>query len=139
MIILDTNVISALMKATANPIVIHWLNGLPPQSVWTTSVTLFELQVGIERLPASRKRRSLEEQLARVLEDDIQDRLLAFDGPAARETALLAARRERLGRPVDFRDSMIAGIVISRRTEFATRNVRHFRDLDVRVIHPWAA
>jgi predicted nucleic acid-binding protein len=138
MIVLDTNVVSALMKAEANPLVVLWLDDLPPQSVWTTSVTMFELQVGIERLPASRKRRNLEQQLGRVVEDDIEDRVLTFDRLAADETALLVARRERLGRPIDLRDSMIAGIVIARRAEFATRNIRHFGDLGVTVIDPWA-
>ena len=139
MIILDTNILSALMKAEANPLVVRWLNDLPSQSIWTTSITIFELQVGIERLPASRKRSQLEEELERVLGDDIEDRVLVFDRPAAHETAALATRRERLGRPIDLRDSMIAGIVIARRAEFATRNVRHFRDLGVTVTNPWSA
>ncbi|MEA2877577.1 MAG: toxin FitB [Hyphomicrobiales bacterium] len=139
MIVLDTNVISALMKAEANPFIVDWLNRLPPQSVWTTTVTLFELQIGIERLRVSRRRHDLEQHLSRVLKDDIEERLLTFDRPAAEETAVLAARRERVGRPIDFRDSMIAGIVMSRRAELATRNVRHFADLDVPVIDPWTA
>ena len=139
MIILDTNVISALMKAAANPSIVRWLNFQPAQSVWTTSITIFELRVGIERLPVSRRRNTLEDELHHVLEEDIDDRILTFDRVAASETAVLSAKRERVGRPVDLRDSMIAGIVLSRRAEFATRNVRHFADLDVPVIDPWAA
>jgi len=137
MIILDTNVISALMKVEVNSLVVRWLNDQPRESVWTTSVTMFELQVGIERLPSSRRRSILEEQLARVLQEDIEDRVLTFDLPAANATAALSAQRERRGRPIDLRDAMIAGIAISRRAEFATRNVRHFADLDVPVIDPW--
>jgi predicted nucleic acid-binding protein len=138
MIVLDTNVISAMMKADTNPDVVRWLDALPLQSVWTTTITVFEVQVGIERLAASRRRRDLEERFSRVLQDDIEDRILVFDFQAANETASLAARREQAGEPADFRDNMIAGIVISRKAEFATRNVRHFRDLGIRVVDPWA-
>ena len=88
-------------------------------------------------LPASRRQRSLEESFTRVIGEDIQDRILAFDFAAARETAALAARREKRGEPVDLRDTMIAGIVISRRAQFATRNVRHFADLELSVVDPW--
>lgn len=139
MIVLDTNVISALMKAEANPLIVRWFNSLPPQSVWTTSITVFELQVGIERLSTSRRRTSLEEELARVLEDEIEGRILVFDTAAANRTAELSAHRERRGKPLDLRDSMIAGVVLARRAELATRNVRHFGDLDIPVIDPWAA
>ena len=138
MIVFDTNVISALMQADADPAVSRWLDRQPPESVWTTSITLYEVQAGIERLATGRRKLRLASEFARVLADDIQDRVLSFDATAALEAATLAVRRERRGEPVDFRDTMIAGIVISRRAELATRNVRHFRDLDVPIIDPWS-
>jgi hypothetical protein len=121
------------------PAVARWLDRNAPESVWTTSVTIFELRFGIERLPASRKRRDLEDQFGRVIHDDIQDRVLALDLAAAGEAAILSARGHSRGQPIETRDAMIAGIALSRRAELATRNVRHFRDLGLPVIDPWAA
>jgi toxin FitB len=138
-IILDTNVISALMTDEPEPTVSNWLDRCPPESIWTTAITVFELRLGIERLPTSRKRRELEDQFARLIQDDLQDRVLAFDSSAAHEAAALSARRQLRGTPVELRDTMIAGIVIARRAHLATRNTRHFGDLGVTVIDPWAA
>ena len=137
MIVLDTNVVSVLMTDRPDTSVARWLDRFPPESVWTTVVTTFELRVGIELLPFSRKRQRLEEQFSRFVQEDIQDRVLPLDTRAAHEAAILSARRRLHGRPIDARDAMIAGIVLSRRAEFATRNVRHFADLEVTVIDPW--
>ena len=139
MIILDTNVVSAMMRDALDPVVIRMLNKRDPESIWTTSVTLFEIRAGIERLVASRRRDELERAFRRAFEQTFQSRLLDFDADAAQSAAILSADREQRGESMDLRDTMIAGIVISRRAEFATRNVRHFRDLDMPVIDPWAA
>jgi predicted nucleic acid-binding protein len=138
-IILDTNVVSAMMLDPPEPAVVRLLDRRAPESIWTTSVTLFEIQDGIERLPPSRKRSQLEQRFQRALDQVFENRLLAFDGEAAYSAAKLSAGRKRRGTPVETRDTMIAGIVISRRAEFATRNVRHFRDLGLLVIDPWSA
>ena len=116
-----------------------WLDQNAPESVWTTSVTIFELRFGIERLPASRKRRDLENQFGRLIRDDMQDRVLALDAPAAEEAAILSALGHSRRQPIEARDAMIAGIALSRRAELATRNARHFRNLGLPVINPWAA
>jgi len=116
-----------------------WLDRNAPESVWTTSVTIFELRFGIERLPASRKRRDLEDQFGRVIHDDLQDRVLALDEAAAGEAAILSALGHSRGQPIETRDAMIAGIALSRHAELATRNVRHFRNLGLPVVDPWAA
>jgi len=137
-IILDTNVISALMVEEPEPVVASWLDRYPPESVWTTAVTVFELRLGIEILPHGRKRRALEEQFAHTLNDDLQGRVLAVDFDASHRAAALSARRRARGNPIDIRDTLIAGIAISRKAELATRNIRHFADLDLPVIDPWA-
>jgi toxin FitB len=136
-IILDTNVVSALMIEEPDPIVTRWLDRYPPESVWTTAVTIFELRLGIEVLPASRKRRALEDQLSRAVNDDLEGRVLAVDFDASHRAAELSARRRARGRPIDIRDTLIAGIALSRRAELATHNVRHFADLDLAVTDPW--
>jgi predicted nucleic acid-binding protein len=136
-IILDTNVLSALMRKPPDAVVIAWLDRQPPESVWITSVTLFEARLGLALLPGGRRRTSLEAAFARLLEEDLENRVLDFDTGAAVEAAELAAQRQRTGRPVDMRDTQIAGIALARHATLATRNVRHFADLRIPVIDPW--
>ena len=139
MIILDTNVLSALMREAPEAAVVAWLDRQPAESVWITSITLFEARLGLALLPQGRRRRTLEAAFARLLEEDLENRVLDFDGAAAAEAASLAAGRQRAGRPVDMRDTQIAGIALARRATLATRNVRDFRDLKVPVVDPWEA
>jgi len=136
-IVLDTNVLSALMRQVPEAPVVAWLDRQPSESVWITSITLFEARLGLALLPRGRRRQALEAAFAQLLEEDLEDRVLAFDSAAATEAASLAAVRQRAGRPVDMRDTQIAGIALARRATLATRNLRHFRDLNVPVIDPW--
>lgn len=137
MIILDTNVLSSLMRKAPDAPVVAWLDRQPSESVWITSITLFEARLGLALLPRGRRQRTLEAAFARLLEEDLENRVLDFDTAAATEAALLAADRQRAGRPVDMRDTQIAGIALARRATLATRNVRHFGDLKVAVVDPW--
>lgn len=139
MIILDTNVVSALMRNQADLALIRLLDQRPLKAIWITTVTLFEIRYGIKRLPESRRRNELEEGFQRALDHMFHDRLLPFDDDAAHSAAVLSADWTRRGQVMEMRDTMIAGIVVSRGAEFATRNVRNFADLDVPVIDPWAA
>ena len=139
MIILDTNVLSALMRTEPDRAILSWLDRQPAESIWLTSVTIFEVRFGIELIAPGRRREQLESAFARMLRDDFQDRVLPFDQSAGEEAASLAAQRQRSGTPVDFRDTEIAGIVLTRRASLATRNLRHFRDVGVGLIDPWAA
>lgn len=137
MIILDTNVLSALMRQTPEAPVVAWLDRQPAESVWITSITLFEARLGLALLPKGRRRQTLEASFAQLLEEDLENRVLDFDNAAATEAASLAAERQKSGRPVDMRDTQIAGIALARRATLATRNVRHFQDLNVPVVNPW--
>jgi predicted nucleic acid-binding protein len=132
-----SNVLSALMRDVPEPTVVEWLDHQPAESVWINCITLFEARLGLALLPRGRGRQTLEAAFDRVMAEDLDDRVLDFDRPAAEAAALLAARRQRAGQPVDMRDTQIAGIVVSRRAKFATRSVRHFSDLTVDVIDPW--
>jgi hypothetical protein len=136
-IILDTNVLSALMRTEPDTAVAHWLDHQPAESVWITSITLFEARLGLALLPRGRKRQALEAAFGRLLEEDLENRVLDFDSAAAVEAASLAATRQKAGRPIDMRDTQIAGIALARRATLATRNVRHFKGLNVPVINPW--
>jgi toxin FitB len=137
MIILDTNVLSALMRDTPEAAVVAWLDDQAPESLWTTSITLFEIGLGLERLPDGRCRAALQCAFRELIEEDLAARVLVFDAPAAAQAARLAADRQRGGRPVDFRDTQIAGIAMARRAAIATRNLRHFQGLSVPVVSPW--
>lgn len=139
MIVLDTNVLSALMRQEANPLVVEWLDRQPSQSIWVTAVTVFEVHFGLELLEPGRRRRQLESEFARALKEDFEGRILPFEQSAASAAALIAAHRRGAGRPIEIRDVQIAGIVAARRATLATRNTRHFADLGVALIDPWTA
>ena len=136
MIILDTNVLSALMRANPDASVVAWLDRQPSESVWITSITLFETRFGLALLPKGR-RQVLEEKFDQLLEVDLQNRVLNFDSAAAIQAASLAAVRQQTGMTVDIRDTQIAGIAQARRATLATHNIMHFSDLTVPVIDPW--
>jgi toxin FitB len=136
-IILDTNILSAVMQLKPALTVLDWLDRQPAESIWITAITLFEAKFGLASLPKGKRRLALEEAFASLLQDDLDNRVLDFDSAAALVAAELAADRRKAGKPVDIRDTQIAGIAISRRALFATRNVKHFSDLTVPVINPW--
>ena len=128
-----------MMRQAPERPVVQWLDRQQADSVWITSITLFETRFGLATLPKGKRQQALETAFTRLLAEDLEDRVLAFDGAAATEAALLAAERQKAGRPVDFRDTQIAGIALSRRATLATRNLRHFRELRVPVVDPWRA
>lgn len=138
MIVLDTNVLSALMRRDINPAVVAWLDDQSLPSVWTTAVTIFEIRFGIEILAIGRRRRDLEDIFEKIVDEDLDGRVLPFDQAAADAGAIIASRRQQTGRPVDIRDVQIAGISATRKATLATRNTRHFEGLGIALIDPWA-
>jgi predicted nucleic acid-binding protein len=136
-IILDTNVLSALMRSVPEAPVVTWLDRQPAESVWITTITLFEARLGMALLPSGRRRNALETAFARLLQEDLENRVLDFDSDAAIEAASLAAARQKNGRQVDMRDTQIAGIALARRATLATRNIKHFADLKISIVNPW--
>lgn len=137
MIILDTNILSALMQKNPDMAVINWLDRVPAESVWTTSVTLFEARYGLSLLPEGKRRKALVEIFEQIIAEDLDGRVLLFDQMAAEQAALLAASRRKTGSTVDMRDTFIAGIALAKRATIATRNTKHFSDLQVDVVNPW--
>ncbi len=138
MIVLDTSVVSAMMRRNVDTKIRDWLDSRPPESIWVTAITIFEVRFGIEVLSKGRRRQQLEDDFAQAIAEDFQGRVLELDQAAAETAASLCAQRRLSGRPIEMRDTLIAGIVVSRRAEFATRNVRHFDDLEIAVVDPWA-
>ena len=137
MIILDTNVLSALMSRTPEGHVIAWLDKQPRISIWTTSVTVLEIRFGLQIMPVGKRRAMLVAAFEDVLTNMLERRIAPFDAAAAREASDLMAVRYKRGRPVELRDTMIAGIVLACHASLATHNTAHFEDLSVPVINPW--
>lgn len=144
MIILDTNVLSAVMQSTPHEAVVAWLNRQPASSIWTTAITVFEIEYGLQRLPAGKRRTGLETAFRSVLTEDLGGRILAFDAQAALAAGAISAALESDGsaalaadgQAVDVRDVQIAGIARARQAIVATRNVKHF-ERACSVTNPW--
>jgi predicted nucleic acid-binding protein len=136
MTILDTNVVSEFMMRSPSLKVIGWLDRQPRSSLWTTAVTIFEIRLGLQIMPSSKRREALNQRFDEVLAR-INEQIVPFDTEAAQEAASLMASRKMRGRPRDLHDTMIAGIVLARRTGLATRNVAHFDDISAPLIDPW--
>ena len=136
MIILDTNVVSALMRNLPEPYVARWLDRQSPSSIWTTSITVLEIQVGLRIMPAGKKQTFLSEGFEELMKR-IQHRVAVFGEESARLAADLTAERQKKGRVGEVRDTMIAGIVLTHRARLATRNTSHFDDIGAVVINPW--
>lgn len=137
MIVLDTNVISALMRKEPEKPVVQWLDGQPAASVWITAITVMEIRFGLQTMPKGRRQEALIRAFDLMLKSMIEGRIASFDAEAGMQAAELMAQRKRKGRPAEVRDTMIAGIVLANRATLATRNTQHFEDLPVPVINPW--
>ena len=138
MIVLDTNVLSALMRNVPDPRVASWMDRQPQSSIWTNSITILEIQTGLQIMPPGKKRVSLSEDFERLL-DRIDHRIAAFDEHAARLAAELTGLRQKKGRVGELRDTMIAGIVLAHRATLATRHTAHFQDAGIPLVNPWLA
>jgi toxin FitB len=138
MIVLDTNVLSALMQSSPDMKVVTWLDRQPRTSIWTTAITVLEVHFGLQ-ISAHGKRRTLLMQAFDILLEQMGQRIIAFDADAAIQAGDLMAERQKNGCPADLRDTMIAGIVLAHHATLATRNISHFRDIPATVVNPWTA
>jgi hypothetical protein len=136
--ILDTNVISEVMRMAPSPRVARWLASFPPSALFTTSVNKTEILYGVELMPQGRKRASLQRAATAMFQDRFLDRVLAYGQEAAPVFAVLAANRRRLGRPIGQFDCQIAAIARVHGASIATRDLQDFVDCGVELIDPWA-
>lgn len=137
MIVLDTNVVSELMRPSSSSIVLGWLDGQPRTSIWITSVNIFELRFGLQTMPSGKRQVAMNAWFEQWMVQVVQQRVLVYDEAAARMASGIAADRAKEGRPGELRDTMIAGIVLANHATLATRNVRHFEDIAKHVVNPW--
>ena len=124
-----------MMRATDDTTVEHWFDAQPTESVWTTTVTVFEIRFGLALLAAGRRRDRLDRAFLRAIDGVLGGRVLSFDRGAAEA----AARQRQIGRTTVIRDVQIAGIAAARKATLATRNTRHFEHLGIALVDPWQA
>ena len=139
MIVLDTNVLSELMRPSPSDAVAGWIAARPASSLFTTTVTQSEILYGVALLPRGRKRAAIEQAVEAMFEEDFAGRLLPFDSAAARAFAAIAVARRKAGRPIAQLDAQIAAIAQSRNAAIATRNVDDFEGCGIAVHDPWGA
>lgn len=136
MIVVDTNVISELMRETPNDQVIQWMKAQAVTALYTTAVCEAELFYGVALLPKGRRRTALREAAERII-GEFDPRILPFDSVAARAFADIAAARRQAGRPISEGDAQIAAIAQAHGATIATRDVGDFADCGIRVVSPW--
>jgi len=136
-IVLDTNVLSELMRPAPSERVVRWVAAQPATSLYTTSVTQAEILHGIMLLPSGRRRIALESAAEAMFSEDFGGRVLPFGSEAAQPYARIAAERRRAGRPISHFDAQIAAIARSAGAAIATRNVADYDACGVQVINPW--
>lgn len=138
MIVLDTNVISELMRPTSSPEVATWLSRETPADVFLTAVTEAELRYGVALVPDGRRRRALERVVEEIIREDLRGRVLPFDSQVAPAYARIVSERRAAGRPISQLDAQIAAIALTHAATLATRNVRDFEGCGLELVDPWA-
>lgn len=137
MIVLDTNVLSELLRTAANPAVLRWVAGQTAGSFYTTAVTRAEMLYGVRLLEPGKRRQQLEISVAAMFDEDFSSHVLPFDAGAADAYARIAANRKQAGHPISQFDAQIAAIALSNGGALATRNVADFEGCGLIVINPW--
>ena len=137
MILLDTNVVSELMRARSDPAVLAWFAGRSADTLYLTAVSEAELRTGAAILPTGHRRDRLVGAIDAMIDQDFAGRILPFDSPAARSFAEIAAARRAAGKPIMDADCQIAAIARASGATIATRNVKDFEGCGITVINPW--
>lgn len=137
MIILDTNVLSEMMRLERDSTFVRWLLATDSDEFFTTTVTQAEILLGVALLPQGRRRALLAGATRQMFEQNFAGRILPFDSAAAEEYATVVDKKRSLGRPMEPFDAQIAAIARSQGAALATRNLKDFVECDLRLINPW--
>lgn len=138
MILLDTNVISELVRREPEPAVQTFLQSQPPLSIYTASICEAEIRYGLARMPAGRRRNELTRRIMELFAAAFADRILAFDSSAADIYGAIRTSRERAGHPIAVEDALIAATARAYGLAIATRNEDDFAGCGVQIINPWS-
>lgn len=139
MLLLDTNVVSELMRPAPSRSVLGWLAAQPIECVTLSVITIMEIRYGLQLLPKGRRRTALDQSFDAFVDAGFKDRLLPFDLRAAEACASIRSARDTAGRPITTEDAMIAGIARSLGLTIATRDHSGFQGCGVPVVDPWRA
>lgn len=140
MFLLDTNIISELMRVSPSVEVVDWLDSLDTQEVWTSSITVAEIYLGISLLPSGQRKTALATAAAEVFADDFSGRCLPFDAQAAQVYARIVSEQRKTGRTLSVEDAQIASIAITCNLTLATRNLKDFEKIvGLQLFNPWQA
>lgn len=138
MILLDTNVISELMRPRPEPRVIRWVDAQPEFDLWISAITVAEIRLGIALLPEGKRKDVLTDLAEQTFQEDFSEQCLPFDCEAAAEYALIVAERNRKGRPVSVEDALIAAVARTAGLKLATRNTKDFSGIQgLALVNPW--
>ncbi len=137
MYIIDTNVLSELMKPVPNDNVVQWISSKPISSLFVTAITEAEILFGLALLPESRRKRLLTNSASEMFAQDFNSRILPFDSEAAVAYAKIVSERTSSGQPISAFDAQIAAVTLSRNATLVTRNTKDFVNCSVEVINPW--
>lgn len=138
MILLDTNVVSELMRAQRSPVVTAWVAAQRSDTLFLSAITEAELRYGAARLPNGRRKTGLLRTINAMLAEDFATRILPFDSTAAIAYAVIASARRKAGLPISIADAQIAAIAAAHGAALATRNTRDFEASGVALLNPWA-
>jgi predicted nucleic acid-binding protein len=138
-IVIDTNVVSELMRAQPHPKVFAWVAAQPRATLCTTSITQAEILYGIAALPKGRRRAALAAAADTMFAEDFADRVLPFDGTAAARYAEIVTARQRAGSPIEAFDALIAATALAIGADIATRDIGGFEGCGLTLINPWEA
>ena len=137
MFVLDSNVLSEVMREHPEPAVLHWMDRQPVTELWTTATCEAEIRFGIAALPAGRRSEDLRRAANRVFRGFLRGRILPFDSEAAQRFAVLVVDRRRAGHQMSMGDAQIAAVAACHGATLATRDTRDFHACGIRVINPW--
>ncbi|SDO46443.1 type II toxin-antitoxin system VapC family toxin [Phyllobacterium sp. OV277] len=139
MIILDTNIISEMMKLEPDARVAQWLGEQPVASLFITTITQAEILYGLSLLSDGKRKAALLDTAQSMFNEDFAGRILPFDGSAAETYPEIFLERRRAGKTINQFDAQIAAIAQSRGAKLATRNIKDFADCGLDIINPWLA
>lgn len=138
MFLLDTNILSELMRPKPDAGVVQWLDTLPDDEIWISAVTVGEIRLGLALLPKGRRKQILTKLAEEMFDEEFSEKCLPFDYQAAGEYAKIVASRSCQGRPVAVEDAQIAAIALTADLALATRNTKDFLGIEgLKLVNPW--
>jgi len=139
MIVLDTNVISEVLRPVPAPAVLNWLRSARRSELWTSSIVVAELFSGVDLMPPGKRQQVLREKMEQMISVLFTGKVFTIDLAAARAYGPILAARQRMGRPIDEMDALIAAAALANGATLATRNIADFEHCGIPLVNPWDA